>query len=432
MKRAIWIVAIISLAASACQGRRFEPSWSISKFRIMGIKATPPELRPTQNTTLSALVEAPGDGPVSYRWEWCPFQTSASNYYECPVKQEDLEEQIASNLPDNVPAELFQFPDFDRGTEPTAEFQYPFPQPLLVAFCEALREQVAQAGEENEELAGLLPTFECDEKFDISVRLVIRNSDQPITDAMLENLQDQDPNEVIVASKKISLWLGSENPQDQNPVVDAVEIRPTYDADYARLRAAGHDWVDEIDDPEEDWYRIPADQPVEILVGAHYELRSLVDPASVQTWARRVPIGSESESEERYQEPQPETLLYNWYTTAGGSFEPPDGFYVQGRNSLDEVSVTDYFVPITDTSQMYRGANGEAFIESCPELEDADPESGCELRLWSVVRDNRRGLEWIDRRLLATGVCEDCVRSGARDEEVDVAVGALQSSESDR
>ncbi len=425
MKRAVWIVAIISLVATACQGRRFEPSWSISKFRLFGIKATPPELRPTQNTTLSALVDAPNDGPVSYRWEWCPFRTSAANYYECPISQEELEEQITGNLPDDIPPELFAFPDFDRGSEPTAEFEYPFPQPLLVAFCEAINQQAAEVGEENEELAGALPTFDCDEKYDVSFRVIVRNSDQPVTDEILENLGDQDPNEVLVGSKKVSLWLGSENPQDMNPTLNAIEIRPKYTADYDTLRDAGHEWVDEIEDPEGDWYRIPEDDPVEILVGTQYELRALVDPDSIQTWARPTPTGSDSE--ERYQEPAPETILYNWYTTAGGALRPADAFYVQGRNSLRKASKTDYLIPTTDTSQDFGGANGEAFIDSCPEVEDSDDTTGCELDLWNVVRDNRRGIDWINRRLLATGICDDCEQGGG-DDEVDVSVGALQAS----
>ena len=402
MNRYVGIVLVLALGLTACQGRRFEPSHSISKFRIMGIQATPPEVRPGGEATLDALVVYAPDGDVSYHWEWCPFQTTGSQFFECPITQEEIEAQIEENLPDDIPPGLFQFPDFDRGTEPTATLPYPFPQPILVAFCEAIADAASQAEEENEQLAGVLPQVDCDETYEVSVRLVIRNSEEPVTDEILENLADQDQNEVIVASKRVSLWLGSENEQDTNPIVNELEIRPANADDLDLLRDAGHDWVDEIEDLENDWYTIPADDPPPILVGVPYELHAAVEPSSVQTYSKLTPGGAETD--ERYQAPDKEVLVYNWFTTEGG-LENSESIFVDGRNSLSDAGITTLYIPTTDTSQQFNGADGAAFIESCPELEDGnDLETGCEVMVWSVVRDDRRGQGWLGRRLKATGI----------------------------
>ena len=403
MKPAVFLAVAVSVALTACQGRRFEPSWSVSDFRVLGISAEPPEVRPGGSTTLRALTYAP-DGEVSYRWEWCPFETSSSDLYACPLTHEELEAQIAENLPDNVPADLFSLPDFDLGTEPEVTLEYPLPQPLLLAFCEALKQQAAEALEGNEELAGALPTATCDEGYDVSVRLVARNAAEPATDEMLENLLEQDPGEVIVASKKVTLWLQSENDQDLNPIHSGVEIRPKYEEDLEMLRDAGHEWVANIEDTEDDWYSVAADEVVPILVGVRYELRALVEGSSIQTFRKVAPQGTDV----RYQEPETEVLQFDWYTTAG-ALDPNDAFYVEGRTPLGEVAVTTFHIPTTDTSQAFGGANGQRFIDRCDELDD-NSDTGCEVRIWNVVRDSRRGINWIERRLLATGIAEDATR----------------------
>ncbi len=414
MSEKLWVLVIVALVGTACQGRRFEPAASVSKFRLLGVSAEPPEVRPGGATTLEALTFVPDDGPISYRWEWCPFTTSASDLYACPITQEEMEEALQAAADEGIPPQLLEFPPFDLGTEPTATLPYPFLQPVLVAFCEGIQAQLAEAAEENEALAGALPTFNCDETYDVSVRLVVRNSDEPVTDEILENLVEQPKEDVIVAKKRVALWLGSENEQDANPVITAVDIRPANEDDLDILRDAGHDWVDTIDDLDEDWYRVEADEQVPILVGVQYEMRTLVDEGSIQTYSKLGAVGSD----ERYQEPAPESLEYDWFATAG-SLRPNDSFHVVGRTDLEDVSNTVFAIPTTDTSQTFGGADGERFIESCPELDDG-PDAGCEVKVWTVVRDSRRGITWVERTLFATGLVEGRIPDPSEDVAVDV------------
>lgn len=390
---AVSIALAFALALTACVGRRFEPASVVNKFRVLGMQAEPPELRPSGTTTVRLLTSTPNDEDVHYRWDWCPFATSGGNYFECPVTQQQLEEQGGG---------VFVLPDFDLGTDDHATLAYPLPHPMLVAFCKALAQATVDAAE-GSPLERVVPQLSCDEHYEVSVR-VVASTAGPVTDAMLADLRGQDPSRVIVASKRVSLWLGSENEQDINPIVEQLQIRPLREEDQALLLEAGHAWTAQIDDFEDDWVTIPEDEPLPILVGVRYELRALVMEDSIQTYAKLAPQGSTSE--DRYVAPKSEVLVYNWFTTAG-AFSSPESLYLKGSTLLDEASRTDLFIPTTDTSQDFGGANGARFIASCPALEDGDPDSGCVVNVWAVVRDDRRGQGWLQRSLLATGIHEE-------------------------
>lgn len=389
--RLIAPTVIVAVALTACVGRRFEPSSVVSKFRVLGMQADPPELRPSDTTTVRLLTSVPDGAPLHYRWDWCPFTTSGGNYFACPISQEDLAD---GGLP-------FNFPDFDLGTEDHATLSYPIPQPILVAFCEAIAEAVADAADDSK-YAAVVPQLSCAENYEISVR-VIASIDGPVTDAMVANLADQDQSKVIVASKRVSLWLDSENEQDINPRVEELQIRPLRLQDKALLLNAGHDWVAGINTAK-DWATIEEDEPIPILVGVRYEVRSLVLADSIQTYAKLAPQGGDGE--EKYQSAKSEVLVYNWFATAG-SFSKSESLYLQGSTPLDEASRTELYIPPTDTSQTFGGADGARFIEACPELTDSDPDNGCVVDVWSVVRDDRRGQGWAHRQLLTTGVHEE-------------------------
>ena len=400
-----WWAVTLALFLVACQGRRFEPAHSVSKLRVLGIQATPPEVRPNGSAQLTALAVRPDGGPVSYRWQWCPFATSGNDYFECPITQEELEQQVADALPDGVSPNLFQLPDFELGTDPTATLRYPLTRDLLLGLCEAIAQATTEAAQDNELLAAI-PQLGCTEGYEVSVRVIITASDEPASDEMLANLRDQDQSQVVVASKKVTLWLDSENEQDINPIVDAIEIRPAHREDRELQLAAGHDWVETIEDYGDDWYRIDPNDPPQILVGTRYVIRSLVDPDSIQVWSKLTP--ENADTDDRYEPAEREVLAFRWFTTAGGIADA-NGLFVDGRNSLDEASVTEFLIPPTNELQL-GGADGERFIESCPEVEDGDPETGCEVQLFSVVRDDRRGQGWLGVTVIANEVTRDGFR----------------------
>lgn len=73
MRRAVRLLLLPPLLAfgAACDLRDFEPPWKLSKLRVLGVGASPPELRPGEAYTIEALAWTPRDAPLSYRWSAC-------------------------------------------------------------------------------------------------------------------------------------------------------------------------------------------------------------------------------------------------------------------------------------------------------------------------------------------------------------------------
>ncbi len=372
----LFLISLI-LVTGAC-GERFEPFSLVNSARVLAIQSSEPEVRPGEETVLSALVYVPEGSNVTYAWEWCPFRTNAVDKFECPFTQEELLELIATNLPDDAPMINIPLEDFDLGSGETATLKYPAPQPFLAGICRGIQ---AAAVDATEDLAINIPSLSCEDGYEISVRVIVT-----------ENGKER------IAAKRVNLWLDGDQPKDTNPSVDEIRIRPQ-EKDKQTLLDAGHAWVSEINDFEKDWYVLPADEATPVLVGLTYEIDSLINEESIQTYAKRAPDGADTE----FLEPKREVIEFQWLTTFG-SLDNAKAFYFSAAEDLDEIRKTDLFFPTKDLSQEAEVSNGEAFIESCPALNSADPDDGCTIDIWSVVRDDRLGAGWKKRSLIATGV----------------------------
>ncbi len=378
MKSLLFIVCLFTI--SACQGDRFEPFALVNKVRIMAVKSSAPELRPNMESELSALVHIPDGVEATYKWEWCPFRTNAVDQFDCPLTKEELLALISENTTQDGPQINIPLEDFDLGNKKTAVFKYPAPQVFLNAICQSLQNAAQDAGED---LAVNIPTVHCEDGYEVSIRLSIEENGRK-----------------HVASKRVNLWLGADQESDENPRVDELRIRPMK-KDKQTLLDAGHTWVTQIEDFEKDWYVLPEGESTPVLIGLSYEVDSNINEDSIQVYTPRAPEGSKEEflAEKR------ENLGFQWLSTFG-SFDPPRKLYFDGSTDLDALRSTTLFFPLKDLSQSEEVSNGEAFIESCPALKSSDPTEGCEIELWSVVRDNRLGVDWIKRSLFATGVAQ--------------------------
>ena len=365
----------IVFGLSACQGRQFEPYWLVNKLRVLGIQSDLPELRPGDTTNIfvqSSFLTIPS----VTNGEWCPFDTQPGNGFECPLTQEELLETV----PDDIPAGLIQFEDFDRGTDPEMTLPYPAPQPILAALCQGLQD--ALSGDDvPDEIAAALPSFNCADGLDVSVRLKV-----------------SDGEDEIIASKRINLWLESDQDQDVNPVVEEMQIRLNDpDKDRATVLAAGHDWAS-----DNDWVTIDPENPTPVLVNIRYDVRTIVTPESVQTYARRAPDGSDLE----FLDPEREIIEFQWFMDGGSVAGEAEKLFFEGTISLEDAGVSEFIIPDTDRSQEEESINGEVLLDRCPEITDNDDATGCEIRIWTVVRDDRFGMDFIERSLLVTGIAE--------------------------
>lgn len=352
MRRYLFGLLALFLLSSSLWGcaREFEPYWRIDKLRLMAIKADPVVAKQFEPVTLSALVYAPGDAEIRYSWSWCPIRISAQDDYQCPIT--DLERDDFEDFP----------LDLDLGTEPTATFLNPFSDEEVRQFCEAVANLILEEIDDPE-LAAFLPSFNCEEGYEISIRLQVETDDDS-----------------LIASKRLILWGGAEE-YNENPEMLDFQIRPQEAEDLQALRDRAGWEVPADADHDDQWISLPAEEeePLALLTEIPFEIRALVDPESVQTFT--VPPRS-GEEEQESQERQ-EALVFRYFTTLG-TFGGSRRLFAPDFHEQEEAAITSLSI------------SEEQLAQSCQEPVDG----GCLLRLWSVVRDGGLGVDWIERSLL--------------------------------
>lgn len=140
---------LIALACAGCADD-FTAYNEVTGHRVLGLRATPPWLRPGETSTLDALVTS--DAPA-YQWSWCPVPFGTAS--ECPIDEATLRAAIADSGSDVDP------PPYDLGTGASATVEHVIDPAALAGFCAAIAEQELPEG---------VSPPKCDGVFDISVR----------------------------------------------------------------------------------------------------------------------------------------------------------------------------------------------------------------------------------------------------------------------
>ncbi len=345
---------LLLLSLSGC-GREFDPVWRAVDFRVMSIKSDPITVKTGESATLSALVNTVPGEQVTYSWSWCPIRTVAQDGYKCSLKSEDLAGLFGDQLPSGIDPAFF---NFDLGTEPTAELVNILPAPMLLDFCRRLQRQLTEALDP--ELAKLLPGFDCRRGYEVSVRLVATSGGKE-----------------IVTAKRLTLWTGAVQ-NNENPQFERFEIRPENASD-SRNASIKLSWLNADLPHDEQWVEVLEDGSLEILADVSFEVRALLEPDSVQMWEPPAPEGSDRE----LLDPERETIGYSWFTTLG-DLSDFQKVFLEGENTLEKAGSTNLKI-------------------SREELTDCVLTNGlCEMKIWSVARDSRLGVDWIGRTLVVT------------------------------
>lgn len=379
------------LSAQLGCGEAFDPYWRIDKLRVLAIQADPPTLKPGAAAQLNALVFSPDDAPITYQWQWCPFRTTPQNDYECPFTREELIAQIEANLPDDAPNINFGalIPDFELGSEAQASLRYPATPEVVLGLCQALQGFLAQ---QEEQLAEQISVTNCERGYEVSLRLIVEQGGQK-----------------LVSSKRINLWTGSEFDQNQNPAVEGIQIRLKKPEDASKVKDK-MPWVN-VDLPrEEQWYLLPEDQITPIVANIPLEVRSVTPLESAELWQPPAPQGSNLER----LPPEREVLLFRWMTT-GGDLDNSRSLFKEGLNTLEEGPVSEFNVPYNineDEDELDKperktdwDLDGVANAkDNCPYVANADQSyEACKVRIWSIVRDGRLGINWTERQVEVVG-----------------------------
>lgn len=341
------LVLLILVGMGAGCAREFDPYWRVDKLRLMAIKAEPAVAKQGEPVELSALTFVPGGKEIRYRWSWCPVRTSAQDGYECALSEEDLGPFAG------------QF-GLELGEEQTATFINPMSAEQVKEFCEAIVSAILEHVDDPE-LARHIPVSDCDEGYEISIRLDIESGDEQIT-----------------ASRRLILHGGTEE-INENPRFEAFEIRPEDPKDLRELiEKAGWELAADTEH-EEQWIPIPEEERLKVLPEMEFEIRALVDPESLQTFTVGPPLGQPSQGPKTKEE----ALVFQYFVTTGTVFGSR-GLYAPGANTLADAA----------EAQLHYG--NERLEEGC--LEPVD--EGCQVRIWAVARDGRTGVDWIERSLV--------------------------------
>lgn len=181
------LIASVALAGCAAE---FTPYNEIDRFRVLAIAATPPDLRPGESTSLTALTAS--QAPVEHRWSWCPFSLGPSAGYECAFTRE----QLQAAVDETSGAGAVRIPPLDLGDTATVTFAYQLPSSFFRGVCALVR-----GGDLPESVS--LPR--CDERFPITIRLEARSAET-----------------TIVAVKNIRLLYRSEDIPNRNPAIGGI------------------------------------------------------------------------------------------------------------------------------------------------------------------------------------------------------------------
>ncbi len=352
-----WFFLAASLVASLGCSPDFTPYWKVDKLRILAIQADPVVAKEMEPVTLSALLYAPDDQNVEYDWSWCPFRVSAQDDYHCPIDEEDLEALL-----EEVDADFDVDDPFDLGESAQATFVNIFEAQEVREFCEMVRREIIEEFDDAE-LAGFLPGGDCSEGYEITVRLEVSTDD-----------------DTLAASKRFMLWGGAEE-YNKNPAVEDLQVRPADEDDLDELRdRAGWD-VDAGAAHHDQWVSVPIDEPLSVVDDIALEMRTLIDSDSLLIYTPPTPQGDNAEQPE----PREESIVYRHFVS-NGELDSSYLLYVPDENILDEASIAELTFDFSDTDEG----------EECGRPVD----DGCAVDLWSVIRDSRYGVDWIERRLI--------------------------------
>lgn len=353
---------------TGCAGEMLESSETVSKLRILAVRAEPPDLAPGETGVLDVLVVdprhdrciesaatgsgGPADclspevvGPPTLHWEVCLFDEGANNLYRCATIE---------GLPEATSRR-------DLGTGATASIAYAaiVPDPALIA---GICGNIAAA-----DLPDFVEAPDCRRGLPITVRVTAIAAGANLAGRATDEFCLDQPADCEIAKKSLTLLLPDKVAErNNNPRIDGVfngttELRPLEPI----VPVCGDGSVPgEEDFDHHDPRVVPIVAAVTVGEGSGSSAESFTPKPSQVDEAPQ---------------PKREELNIAWYTTFGG---------LRG--------VTYYAAGITDAEELT--LNQLEFKEQMKRFDIATLPSG-PVRIFAVLRDGRGGVDFEEREL---------------------------------
>ena len=375
------LLVLICVGFSSGCAEEFDPYWKVNKFRIMAAKASPVTLQPGEQATLKVLAHNPTDEPVDYRWEWCPFGTSAQQRYRCPLAAEELEGVLREHTPDGQEVPQIPADFFELGSGAVQFLDYPGDEASVRRLCEGILQAATEAAK-NSELGVQIPVMDCSRGFEVSVRVV----------ATVDGREH-------IARKRLVLATGSETIENTNPGLRHLLMQVNRPGQARELRGE-LDWISHTDADSASFYPVSdysAWKPTPIVPNVEFKFWAEMDLSTLESWRPPAPAGSS----EQYLEPRRETLAFQWMGTAG-EFSDTETLFVAGQTSLQAAGKVAFSVPYSPQVPDFDEDGLPNEEDNCAPLPNHDQldsnadgvGDACDIRVWVVVRDGRLGVDW--------------------------------------
>ncbi len=379
--RAVALLGLLCVLAACGEG--FESYWQVNKFRILSAKASPVTLHAGERATVKVLAHNPSGGEVQYRWEWCPFGTSAQDRFACPVTPDELEAMVRRYAPAAAadPDELASVvPEtFELGEGATQLFDYPGSEEQVYALCRTLLRAASEA-DKNSELGVRVPVTDCSRGHEVTLRII----------ATVDG-------EEHVARKRLVLSTGPETPENHNPRIQNLMIQVDRPHQVEQVRDQ-LDWVAE--QAGTGWYDASlysSWKPTPIVANIEFKFWTRVAGRSLDRWQPPAPDGGE----EQPIEPRSEALTFSWLATSG-SLNPSESLFIDGHTTLTRAGKSVFRIRYLPQIDDYDDDGVPNEEDNCaplfnPDQRDTNADGlgdACDVWVWTVVRDGRLGVDW--------------------------------------
>jgi hypothetical protein len=285
--RASRLIPCAAVAVLAGCGGNFDPYNELKSFRLLAVRADPPEIPAGGAAALEALIYSPDGSAPTYAWSWCPWRSGADAGFECAVSEADFKAQLADA---GVPTGDISF---DLGTSPIANLSYPLDPAVLAAAC--ARPQAPTAG-------AAPVTLNCDQGLPISIGLTVTLGEKQVS-----------------GFKSAYLALDSSRPLNQNPVLTGLGIA---EADTAKDSATALD---------------AGDPTFTATLGKKYELFADVPQESAESFFGTTTAGVPPSQ-------QREVLVITWFIEGGSTVSQHTTFY-EGTADFDRLEHNTFTLP---------------------------------------------------------------------------------------
>lgn len=254
LSRLITGLVYLSMIASGCGDDGFDPKSVLSSYRVIALRADPPQLTLTSSKVTSSVLslydfhpkDLSGERPnIEYKWRLCPFSLGSVTQYDCLLDEIELDqgesqEETQNEQSDSDEAQISARPD------PNAQLTLNPAELLATLLTDDLEMQMEQL-ERGAGMLGSEMNFFASGLLEVYLKLTVK-------------IDGEEEFELV---KSMTILLNEEIEPNQNPSIDQVISAETLDQEITLPSES--EWVIEATATEDSAERYQVQQSADAL-----------------------------------------------------------------------------------------------------------------------------------------------------------------------